>query len=378
MTTLSRRYTREDRAESIYQYLVVEAPPRSGALELTLEYDRTDAVIDLGLIGPDRFRGWSGAERATVVVTPEWATPGYLPGVVAGPWQVVLGLHRVTPGGVDVSITVSTPIDPPAAPPPPPLPPVPERPPRRVLPAAPGHEWLAGDFHSHTVHSDGSLQVTELAALAAGRGLDLLAVTDHNTTSHHAHLAAAGDHAGILLVPGQEVTTDSGHANCFGAIGWIDFRDPPDRWQAEASERGGLMSVNHPWAWDCAWQLPLSRPADLVEMWHWTWDRRDTTALTDWPALGRRAIGGSDFHRPGDGITPGTPTTWLECADRSIDAVLDALRGGRVAISVSPDGPVVLRDGDKFISVDADGCELVTAGESAWLVADGDVVAYCP
>ena len=74
MTTLSRRYTREDRAESIYQYLVVEAPPRSGALELTLEYDRTDAVIDLGLIGPDRFRGWSGAERATVVVTPlVWA-----------------------------------------------------------------------------------------------------------------------------------------------------------------------------------------------------------------------------------------------------------------------------------------------------------------
>ena len=49
-----------------------------------------------------------------------------------------------------------------------------------------GHEWLAGDFHSHTVHSDGSLEVVELAALAAERGLDLLAVTDHNTISHHA------------------------------------------------------------------------------------------------------------------------------------------------------------------------------------------------
>ena len=108
------------------------------------------------------------------------------------------------------------------------------------------------------MHSDGSLEVVELATLAASQGLDLLAVTDHNTVSHHTHLAAAGNHAGILLVPGQEVTTDVGHANCFGEIGWIDFRDPPDVWQTEATERGGVMSVNHPWAWDCAWRMPLA------------------------------------------------------------------------------------------------------------------------
>jgi hypothetical protein len=313
-----------------------------------------------------------------VVVAEQWATPGYLPGAVAGPWQVVLGLYRVAPGGVDVAVNVSMLTDPPAAPEPAPLPPRPDRSPRRDLPAAPGHEWLAGDFHSHTVHSDGSLQIVELATLAAGHGLDLLAVTDHNTTSHHAHLRSAGDHAGILLVPGQEVTTDVGHANCFGPIGWIDFRDPPDRWQAEATERGGVMSVNHPWAWDCAWRMPLARPADLVEMWHWTWDRRDTGALVDWPSFGQRAIGGSDFHRPGDGVAPGSPTTWLECADRSVEAALEALRTGRVAISASPDSPIVLRDGDEFVTIDDDGCELVTAGDAAWLVADGTVVAYSP
>ncbi len=353
-------------------------PARAGALEVTLEYDRSETTLDLGLIGPDQFRGWSGSERTTLVVTEQWATPGYLPGPVGGPWQVVLGLYRVAPGGVDVAVHISTPDQPPAAPPPPPLPPRPERPPTRRLPAVPGHEWLAGDFHSHTVHSDGSLEIVELAARAAGRGLDVLAVTDHNTVSHHAHLGAAADHTGILLVPGQEVTTDAGHANCFGDVGWIDFRDPPDKWQAAATERGGLMSVNHPWAWDCAWRMPLAGPADLVEMWHWTWDRRDTTALTDWPNFGRRAIGGSDFHRPGSDGEPGAPTTWLECADRSVDAVLEALGRGRVAISASPDGPVLIRDGDEFVPVDADGCELVTVGESGWLVDDGTVVAYCP
>jgi hypothetical protein len=277
---LTRRYTRDERAESVYQYLVVDVPDGAGALEVTLDYDRGETILDLGLIGPDRFCGWSGSERARVVVTEDWATPGYLPGRIAGPWQIVLGLHRVAPAGVDVHIDVATPPAPPERPPPPP-PPVVQRPPHRRLPAAPGHEWLAGDFHSHTVHSDGSLEVVELAALAAGRGLDLLAVTDHNTISHHAELAAAGHDAGILLVPGQEVTTDAGHANCFGAIGWIDFRDPPDRWLEEATARGGVMSVNHPWAWECAWRLPLAEPADLVEMWHWTWDRRDLGALTD-------------------------------------------------------------------------------------------------
>jgi hypothetical protein len=376
---LSRRYTRDDRADSIYQYLAVEVPASAGGLKVTLDYDRSETTLDLGLIGPDRFRGWSGSERSTVVVTERWATPGYLPGVVPGAWQVVLGLYRVAPGGVDVRIDVATPAQAPEQPPVPVAPPRPARPPARDLPVAADHQWLAGDFHSHTVHSDGSLEITELAALAAGRGLDVLAVTDHNTVSHHAHLGTAGDHAGILMVPGQEVTTDNGHANCFGAVGWIDFREPPDRWQAEATARGGVLSVNHPWAWDCAWRMPLAGPADLVEMWHWTWDRRDTVPLTDWATFGGRAIGGSDFHRPHDGIAPGSPTTWLECADRSVEAVLDALLHGRVTLSVAPDGPVLIRDGDDYTAIDADGCELVTVGESAWLVApDGAVVAYCP
>jgi hypothetical protein len=117
---MTRRYTRDDRAESIYQYLVVDVPPEAGGLAVTLWYDRSDAIIDLGLIGPDRFCGWSGSERADVVVTRDWATPGYLPGAVAGPWQIILGLHRVGPGGVDVHLDVATPREPPQRPPPPP------------------------------------------------------------------------------------------------------------------------------------------------------------------------------------------------------------------------------------------------------------------
>src|SRR5262249_59801831 len=99
------------------------------------------------------------------------------------------------------------------------------RPPRRVLRARPGRRWLAGDLHTHTVHSDGALTVSELAALAAGRGLEFLAVTDHNTVSHHAELAAASRRYGITLLPGQEATTDGGHAGALRDVGSIHLRD---------------------------------------------------------------------------------------------------------------------------------------------------------
>lgn len=378
---LKRHYTRADRAAGLYQYLVVEIPKRAAAMTVRLDYDRANAVIDLGLIGPDRFGAWSGSERRTVTVSPTWATPGYVPGVVAGGWQVILGLHRVGPAGITVTIDVDT--SPAAAPPATMPPPRPERPARRELPANPGRTWLAADFHSHTVHSDGRLEVAELAVLAASRGLDVLAVTDHNTVSHHGHLSAAGDHAGILLIPGQEVTTDRGHANCFGELPWIDFREPPDTWRATTVAHGGMLSVNHPWAGECAWLLPLTEPAELTEMWHSTWDQADRKPLGDWPTFGMVPIGGSDFHRHESGVVPGNPTTWVECADRTIDGVLDALRHGRVAISATPHGPLLLRHGGELLPIDDDGCELVCdegdEGDAvAYLTAAGRVVAVVP
>ena len=57
---MTRRYTRDERAESIYQYLVVDVPRTAAALEITLDYDSSENTLDLGLIGPDQFRGWSG------------------------------------------------------------------------------------------------------------------------------------------------------------------------------------------------------------------------------------------------------------------------------------------------------------------------------
>lgn len=360
---VERRLTPDDRAASPHLEVPFDVPSRAGSLGARLSYDRSAGVVDLGCVGPDGFRGWSGATRERFAISTDAATPGYLPGELEpGTWAVLLGLHRIPAGGLEVTLHVEVPA---TAPPEAESaePPVPTRRPRRELPAAPGLTWLSCDFHAHTVHSDGALGIAALAGSAVETGLDVLAVTDHNTVSHHPLLPGVSARYGVTLLPGQEVTTDRGHANAFGDIGWVDFRRPPSTWVSAARDRGGLLSINHPLADDCSWVHPLPERPPLAEIWHCTWrDRTWTGPLAWWTAWGLDTvpIGGSDFHDPyRGGHRLGEPVTWVACESDGPDTVLDGLRAGRTALSASIDAPALLRVDDELVAVDADGTLVV-------------------
>lgn len=63
------------------------------------------------------------------------------------------------------------------------------------------------DLHSHTTASDGLFEPEALVAEAAGRGLDVLAVTDHDTIDGVERCAvAAAAHPSLRLLPGVEVS----------------------------------------------------------------------------------------------------------------------------------------------------------------------------
>lgn len=64
------------------------------------------------------------------------------------------------------------------------------------------------DLHCHSTRSDGLLAPAEVVARAASRGVDVLALTDHDDVSGLAEAAEAARAAGIDFVPGSELSVN--------------------------------------------------------------------------------------------------------------------------------------------------------------------------
>jgi 3',5'-nucleoside bisphosphate phosphatase len=65
---------------------------------------------------------------------------------------------------------------------------------------------LRYDLHTHSLCSDGTLAPAELAMRARARGVDVLALTDHDVTDGVIEAALAARPAGLTLVPGVEIS----------------------------------------------------------------------------------------------------------------------------------------------------------------------------
>jgi predicted metal-dependent phosphoesterase TrpH len=63
------------------------------------------------------------------------------------------------------------------------------------------------DLHTHTRASDGTQTAEELVRAAADQGLDVLGLTDHDTTEAWTESARTAEEVGITLVRGIEVST---------------------------------------------------------------------------------------------------------------------------------------------------------------------------
>ena len=62
------------------------------------------------------------------------------------------------------------------------------------------------DLHTHTTASDGRAAPAELVARAASVGVTVLAVTDHDTVGGCEAASLACASAGLVFVPGIEIT----------------------------------------------------------------------------------------------------------------------------------------------------------------------------
>jgi len=372
---------RSDYQRNVSVPFAVPAGVTRMAVELT--YTRPDgkAVINLGLFDGERFRGWSGSNKQSVVLDESNATPSFTAGPIGGRrWALDLGVSYIDEGATSTytaRIWFWRPGDVPAV---------------STFSPEPlelGRRWYRGDLHLHTGESDGFCDsrrgrsvpcpVYRTIDAAEDARLDFISITDHNNVGHYNAMRELQPfYDTVLLIPGREMTTEQGHANIFGTTDYIDYRlgehstpDMPAMLRASRAA-GALISINHPGSPSdfrcrgCGWTAPPETmgQVDSIEvmnagnLWKQLAGASPMADVAIWEgeiAKGRRitAIGGSDNHDTQLGrLGVGFPTTAVRADELSERAILDGIKGGHVWIDMSGE------PGRSFdISVRAPGAE---------------------
>src|SRR3954470_11453638 len=83
------------------------------------------------------------------------------------------------------------------------------------------------DLQSHSTCSDGTLPPREVVARAAAAGVELLALTDHDTVDGVAEARAAAREHGLRLLPATELSSIDGDHEDLHVLGYgVDHEDP--------------------------------------------------------------------------------------------------------------------------------------------------------
>ncbi|MFC7236200.1 PHP domain-containing protein [Halosegnis marinus] len=196
---------------------------------------------------------------------------------------------------------------------------------------------LRAELHCHSSLSyDGRDPVDMLLGQAEAVGLDALAVTDHDEID--ASLAAAERAAdyGLVGIPGMEVTTEAGHVLALGIEELIPpglpFTETLDRIRAQ----GGIAVVPHPFQRSRHGVAPHISEAELagadaIEVYNsrlFT-GRSNRTAERFAAARNLPMTAGSDAHIA---EMIGQAVTEIDAEERSVTAILDAVREGRTSV----------------------------------------------
>jgi len=162
------------------------------------------------------------------------------------------------------------------------------------------------DFHVHTCYSGDSLTSLEAVIEACrGRGLDKVAITDHNTI---AGALALSEMAPDLVIVGEEIKTKVGEIIAYFLTEEVPKGLPLEEAIARVRQQGGVVGVPHPLdrlrreALGRTHLLSIIEQVDLLEVFN---------ARTVFPADNRRALelarehgllatAGSDAHTPGE------------------------------------------------------------------------------
>lgn len=316
-----------EKLEIRYDYARYEETVREGQ-----KFRKEKNIVDLAVCAPQGYIGSSGSDRTRIVLSAYESSQGFAPcEILEGTWKVILGAYKISQEGCLVRYTVM------------------------VYPKEPG--LYKGDTHMHTVGSDGNCTLDEIAQMAQKQGLDYVIITDHNNYAHNSQIRPL---ASLTMIPGAEWTHYQGHAGMLGVNRPFDNPfcvNTPEEMEEkfrQASERGALRVLNHPFCPNCGWRWGMDAVEyDLIEVWNGaTPPEVNLKCLAWWDGqlkAGKKipVIGGSDFHRMEFGRMLASPCTWLYAPSRTPGDLLDAMKQGHGFITYSPDGPILRIGGNE-------------------------------
>jgi predicted metal-dependent phosphoesterase TrpH len=195
------------------------------------------------------------------------------------------------------------------------------------------------DLHCHSRFSaDGVAEPESMIAEARARGLHGFAITDHNTSVCYDYFCKIGmankqgtPVDGLLIIPGQEITTAEGHLLALGVCMPDNLKGIPAHEAVTLIHvAGGLAIPPHPYDF---FRAGIREPVlatleiDAIEVFNaaTTFKRYNKHAFDYAQERGLPMTAASDAH---DSAALGTAYSILEADEFSVTGVLDAIRKG--------------------------------------------------
>jgi predicted metal-dependent phosphoesterase TrpH len=204
---------------------------------------------------------------------------------------------------------------------------------------------VAADLHVHSFLGDGAIAPWNLGREASRRGLDAIAITNHNQVfASRLGRWLSGWMGGAIILPGQEVTNPGHHVVAVGIRRAVDWTGPATEIIDSIHAGGGVAIAAHPepvyWpafgpqalaSLDGAERLHpviFHRPRGRDELGEFA---RRAAAVRARPLA---AIGSSDFHAL---ALLGECRTFVFARELSEAAILEAIREGQTVAYAAGD-----------------------------------------
>ncbi len=104
-----------------------------------------------------------------------------------------------------------------------------------------------GNLHIHSLYSDGSKSVPEIARLAAEAGLDFIIFNEHDYMTDGLHLEEENFYGDVLVLKGLEIGRRFHHYLAFGLKGMVHSEEhTPQEIIERVNDQGGFGFLAHP------------------------------------------------------------------------------------------------------------------------------------